>query len=231
MTRCVYLTFFGEYRGHGEPHESSRAITIPLIILAGFSIVAGFLNAAPLGIEKFTEWFEPRFAFPHLVHSEFDYGLAIGSVTVALLGIGIAASLWFRREELGPLRGLTQRNVFARRGYAFLENKYYLDHLYENVIVDGTRGVIARAFYWFDQHVIDAVVRGVGRGAARVGRFTYDVVDQQGVDGAINAMAAGTGDAGSALRTVQSGRVQRYALLLFAAVGLLSLAVFLVNTN
>jgi len=231
MTRCVYLTFFGEYRGHGHPHESPKAITVPLIILAGFSVVAGLINAVPLGIEKFTEWFEPTFAFPHLVHAEFDYGLAIVSVTIAVVGIGIAASLWFRREELGPFRGLTQRNALARRGYVFLENKYYLDHLYENVIVDGTRGVVARAFYWFDQHVIDAFVKGVGLVAARVGRVTYDVVDQKGVDGAINAMAAGTGDAGSALRTVQSGRVQRYALLLFAAVGLLSLAVFLVNTN
>ncbi|MCE2532059.1 MAG: NADH-quinone oxidoreductase subunit L [Acidimicrobiia bacterium] len=35
MTRCVYLTFFGRYRGHGHPHESGRRITVPLWILAG----------------------------------------------------------------------------------------------------------------------------------------------------------------------------------------------------
>jgi NADH-quinone oxidoreductase subunit L len=150
-------------------------------------------------------------------------------VSIAVVGIGIAAFLWFRREELGPFRGLTQRNAFARRGYTFLENKYYLDHLYENVIVDGTRGAIARAFYWFDQHVIDGVVNGVGRIAARIGRYTYDVLDQRVVDGSINAVAAGTGDAGSAVQTVQSGRVQRYALLLFASVGVMALIVFLVN--
>ena len=230
MTRCVYLTFFGEYRGHGQPHESSRAITVPLVILAAFSLLGGLVNAVPLGIEKFTEWFEPTFAFPHLVHAEFDYGLAIGSVSIAVVGIGIAAFLWFRREELGPFRGLTQRNAFARRGYTFLENKYYLDHLYENVIVDGTRGAVARASYWIDQHVIDGVVNRVGRGAARTGRFAYDVIDQRVVDGSINAVAAGTGDAGSAVQTVQSGRVQRYALLLFASVGVMALIVFLVNT-
>ena len=49
MTRCIYLTFFGEYRGHGHPHESEPLITVPLIILAFFSIVAGLFNAAPLG--------------------------------------------------------------------------------------------------------------------------------------------------------------------------------------
>jgi NADH-quinone oxidoreductase subunit L len=230
MTRCVYLTFFGEYRGHGHPHESSRAITVPLVILAGFSVVAGFANAVPLGIEKFTEWFEPTFAFPHLVHAEFDYGLAIASVSIAIVGIGVAAYLWFRKEELGPFRGLTQRSAAARSGYAFLENKYYLDRLYENVIVDGIRGGIARACYWFDQHVIDAVVNGLGRGAARTGRFAYDVIDQRGVDGSINAIAAGTGDAGGAVQTLQSGRVQRYALMLFASVGVMALAVFLANT-
>ncbi|MEX0664447.1 MAG: NADH-quinone oxidoreductase subunit L [Acidimicrobiia bacterium] len=230
MTRCVYLTFFGEYRGHGHPHESSRAITVPLMILAAFSVLAGLVNAVPLGIERFTEWFEPTFAFPHLVHAEFDYGLAVASVSIAAIGIGIAAFLWFRREELGPFRGLTQRNALARGGYTFLENKYYLDHLYENVIVDGIRGAVGRAVYWFDQHVVDGIINGVGRGAARTGRFTYDLLDQRLVDGSINALAAGTGDAGSAVQTVQSGRVQRYALLLFASVGVMALFVFLVNT-
>src|SRR5688500_11529496 len=186
MTRCVYLTFFGEYRGHAEPHESSRAITVPLMILAAFSVLAGFINAAPLGIEKFKEWFEPTFAFPHLVHAEFDYGLAVASVALASAAIGVAAFLWFREQELGPFRGLTQRSGAARAGYTFLENKYFLDHLYENVIIDGIRTAVARATYWFDQHVVDAVINGTGRNTMRVGRYAYDVIDQKGVDGALN---------------------------------------------
>ena len=56
---------------------------------------------------------------------------ALISVTVAVLGIGIAAYFWFRREQTGPLHGLTQRNALARAGYTFLEKKYYLDVLYE----------------------------------------------------------------------------------------------------
>ena len=43
MTRCVYLTFFGEFRGHGDPHESGPRITVPLWILAVLAIFAGFL--------------------------------------------------------------------------------------------------------------------------------------------------------------------------------------------
>jgi len=152
-------------------------------------------------------------------------------VTLAVVGIGVAAFLWFQREELGPFKGFTQRNRVAYLGYTFLENKYYLDHLYENVIVGGIRGPVAHAAYWVNQNVIDGVVNGLGRGTARAGRLIYRVVDQEAVDGTINLLARETGAAGGEVRRVQSGRVQRYALLLFAGVGLFSLALLLVNTT
>jgi len=62
-----------------------------------------------------------------------------------------------------------------------------------------------------------------------MGQFAYDTIDQRGVDGVVNGLAHQTGAAGEELRKIQSGQVQRYALLLFAAVGLLSLALFLTN--
>jgi NADH-quinone oxidoreductase subunit L len=231
MTRCVYLTFFGEYRGHGEPHESGPAITVPLVVLAFFSVVAGFLSwsAWPFHLEKFKEWVEPRVSFPVVVHPGFDYSKAAISLAIASLGIGVAAYFWFQREELGPLRGLTQRSKVAHAGYTFLENKYYLDALYENVIVAGISGGLARAAYWVNQNVIDAVVNGAGRGAKAVGNFAYNTIDQKGVDGAVNGVADITGESGGLLRYFQSGRVQRYALLMFGAVGLLSLLLLLAN--
>ena len=229
MTRCVYLTFFGEYRGTHHPHESEPSITIPLIILAAFSVLIGLVNAAPLGLEKLTEYVEPTFAFPHLAHAEFDYPKAIISVAIVTLAIGIAAFFWFRREELGALNGLTKRNKVAHAGYAFLENKYYLDYLYEDVIVEGIRGPVARASYWVNQHVIDGVVNGAGRGTRAAGLFAYNTVDQRGIDGAVNGLAYETGVTGEELRKIQNGQVQRYALLLFASVGLLSLILFLTN--
>ena len=69
----------------------------------------------------------------------------------------------------------------------------------------------------------------LARGARAVGKFTYEKLDQKGVDGAVNEVAAITGESGGLLRYLQSGRVQRYALLLFAAVGLLSLFLLLAN--
>jgi NADH-quinone oxidoreductase subunit L len=228
MTRCVYLTFFGEYRGHGEPHESPLTLTVPLLVLAVASVTAGFVNAQAFGIEKFAEWVEAGVALPALEHAEFEAVTAVISVTVAVIAIGIAAYLWFQREELGPFRGFTERKASARAGYRFLENKYYLDDLYEKVIVYGIKAPIARLTYWFDQNVIDGVVNALGRGTATVARETYDVLDQKVVDGAVNGLAETTGDTGGLLRYVQSGRVQRYALTLFAAVGALSLALWIV---
>jgi NADH-quinone oxidoreductase subunit L len=231
MTRCVYLTFFGDYRGHGEPHESERAITVPLIVLAFFSVVAGFLSwsAWPFHLEKFKEWVEPRVAFPVVAHPNFDYSKAAISLAIASLGIGIAAYFWFRRESLGALKGLTERNKAAHAGYTFLENKYYLDYLYENVIVATISGGMARAAYWVNQNVIDGVVNGAGRGAKAVGDFAYNTLDQKGVDGAVNGIADITSEGGGLLRYFQSGRVQRYALLMFGAVGILSLLLLLAN--
>ncbi len=229
MTRCVYLTFFGEYRGHHHPHESEPLITIPLVVLAVFSTFAGLLNAAPLGIEKFREWFEPTSTFPHLVHADFSYGGAALAVVIALLGIGVSAAYWFRREQNTVMHGLTERNALACAGYQFLVKKLYLDDLYENVIVGSIKGPIAKGAYWFNQHVIDGVVNGTGRLAMRAGRFTYDVIDQRGVDGAVNEIAEVTGETGGLLRYLQSGRVQRYALLMFAGVSMLSLGLLVKN--
>ena len=230
MTRCVYLTFFGEYRGNHHPHESPKAITGPLVALAGFSVIAGLSNAAPFGIEKFKDYIEPRVAFPENIFlPDFNIGLAALSVGIALTAIGIAAAFWLGRKELKGLRGLTERSPALKAGHTFLVNKYYLDRLYEGVIVAGIKGPIGRAASWFNMNVIDGVVNGVGKGATVLGRVVYRDIDQLVVDGAVNGIAKETDQAGGLLRPLQSGRVQRYALMLFAAVGLIALALAIFN--
>jgi len=74
------------------------------------------------------------------------------------------------------------------------------------------------------------VVNAFGVGAQKIGRFTYNTIDQKGIDRAYDGVAEATGDAGGLLRYFQSGRVQRYALLLFGAVGILALALLLANS-
>jgi NADH-quinone oxidoreductase subunit L len=223
MTRCVWLTFFGEFRGHGEPHESPRSITVPLVVLAFFSVVAGFANASAFGIDQFAKYVEPTFAFPPVVTPDFDFTLAAVSFFLVVISLGIAAVFWLDRKELQSLKGLTGRSSAAKAGHTFLVNKYYLDDFYEGTIVAGIKGPIARAAYWVNQNVIDGVVNTAGKSASALGRLTYRFVDQDVVDGAVNGIANETGNAGGLLTYVQSGRVQRYALILFASVGLLAL--------
>ena len=129
---------------HGEPHESQRAITGPLWVLTFFAVFAGFINAAPFHIENFRDWFEPRVAFPvaTIVHAEFSWPKAIISVLIALLGAAIVYAYYWR--ELG-LQNCHRAQRASRAGKTFLVKKYYLDDLYEKVIVAGIKGPIARA--------------------------------------------------------------------------------------
>ena len=228
MTRCVYLTFHGEARGnaaHHHPHESPRAITIPLIVLAGFSVLAGLLNAELLNIEKFGQWTENTvFEVAQIPHHSTDYGVLGLSVLVAVIGVAVSAGwYWY---HLGP-HGVTERNRFAHAGYTFLENKYYLDALYEDVVVAGIKGPIARAAYWTNQNVLDGVVNGVGVGARGAAHIVYDVIDQKVVDGIVNGAGAASEESGAVLRGTQTGRVQQYAALLFAAVAAIALVLIL----
>ena len=236
MTRCVYLTFFGEYRGHGEPHESGPRITVPLWILAGLAVVAGFANIPDSGALsfvpegaalRFEHFFEPKgpyFPVEGFSHPSFSLGIALVSTVIAALGIG-ASYLWYWRGV--GVHGITRRNALARAGYRFLENKYYFDHLYTGVIAGGTKGPIARAAYWVNQNVIDGIVNGAGRAATVVGRFVYQRIDQQVVDGAVNSSAEVANTTGQVFRQLTSGMVQQYGALLFGAAALFAGAIIL----
>jgi NADH-quinone oxidoreductase subunit L len=221
MTRVVYLTFFGEYRGHAHPHESPKVMTVPLIILAGLAVAAGFFNAPPFGTEQIVDWVEPTTAFPEtLVIPEFNYLLAFITSIPALLGIGVMY-LWYWRG-IG-VQGITERNVLARGGYTVLRNKYYLDHLYTDVVVGSIKGPIARAAYWFNQNVIDRVVNEAGVRSKQTGRFVYRYVDQAVVDGTVKGAGAAAEESGQILRRVQTGKVQNYGSLLFGAAAVLAI--------
>ncbi|KAA0232349.1 MAG: NAD(P)H-quinone oxidoreductase subunit 2, chloroplastic [Acidimicrobiales bacterium] len=218
MFRTIWYSFYGQYRGHGTPQESGPRITAPLVILATFAVLAGFVNAP--WWEFFKDWVEPVGAyFPgEIVHAEFNIGLAALSTALGLTGIALAFLYFWR--GLGP-HGLTAENRFARGGYLFLERKYYLDWLYEDVIVAAVKGPIARATYWINQRVIDRVVDEAGRTSVRAGKLVYEYVDQKVVDTVVNGSGVAAEESGEELRRIQTGRVQQYAALLFAAAAIL----------
>jgi NADH-quinone oxidoreductase subunit L len=223
MTRACYLVFAGEYRGHGHPHESPPSMAVPLRILAVLSVAAGWLSTPLAGALRFNHWV--KFEIPglpeFLPEHPFSYPYAGASLAIALMGIGAAAGYYFR--NLGP-HGLTRRSRLALGGYRLLENKYYLDNLYINGVIRTIQYPIARGAYWFDQNVIDGIVNGIAAVSRRVAYFTYDVIDQKVVDGLVNGAGLTAEEGGSILRLIQTGRVQQYAAVLFAAAALFAAA-------
>ena len=121
MTRCVYLTFHGEFRGghhdddhaddhahHGDPHESGPRILYPLYILSACSIVIGFVNFPP-GFQLVPESWQERFLhfvepagssyFPAVGHGTPSWSLAIISSLIAFAGAGFAYYYYFVRVD------------------------------------------------------------------------------------------------------------------------------------
>ena len=132
-------------------------------------------------------------------------------------------------KETSPFKGLTQRVGVLKAGHTFLVNKYYLDDLYEKVVVKAIAHPIAQAAYWVNQHVIDGIVNRVGLGGKAVGQFVYRYVDQGLVDGVVNGSGTTARGAGGALQPVQSGKVSMYGALLFGAAAVGALVLVLVN--
>ncbi len=233
MTRTVYLTFFGEYRGHGHPHESGPRITYPLWILAVLGVTAGFANIpaalAPGSVElRFEHFYEPKGAyFPveNFSHPEFSLGIALGATVIGLVGIG-AAYLWYWRG-LGP-HGITQRNRIARGGYTVLENKYYFDWLYTDVIVGGVQGpdrpggLLGQP----ERHRR----RGQRRRSPLHGRRPLRLHAHRPAGGRRRgqlARPAAANDSGQVFRQLTSGKVQQYGALLFGAAAIFAGAIII----
>lgn len=169
---------------------------------------------------------------PKLDHAPFKWSKAGMSMFIVFMGMLISwlISVQMYTKKAGFFVGLTGRNKLLALGHRFLVNKYYLDHLYEKVIVHGIAHPIAKAAYWVNQNILDGIVNGAGLVARRVAGWVYRNVDQRVVDGAVNGSGAVARGTGNALRPVQSGKVSQYGALLFAAAAVAGLVLIIVNT-
>jgi NADH-quinone oxidoreductase subunit L len=168
-------------------------------------------------------------AAPETETAPFEWGPALFNELIVAAGIVISGAVCvaFYGRKNPRLVGLTDRSRLASAGYTFLAEKYYLDFLYEKGVVGAISGPVAKASYWINQNVIDAVVNGIGRGAVEVADATYKYVDQDLIDGVVNGAGMVTEETGEALKPVQSGKVSLYGALLFgaAAIGALILVI------
>ncbi|HLN43086.1 MAG TPA: NADH-quinone oxidoreductase subunit L [Acidimicrobiales bacterium] len=167
MTRLVALAFYGDDRwrdasggasgghnGGAEPHEGPWVMALPLVVLAVLAFFGGVLHLPwhpswnPLG------WLGPVFGsalYEAHQSSGTQWALGIVDAVIALVGLGVAFSLWSRRAERPGLEPVV------------LQRAYFLDDVYDAVI-----GRPGQAFAQFcatviEAKVIDGAVNGVGR--------------------------------------------------------------------
>ncbi len=169
---------------------------------------------------------------PQLHHAPFTWSKAAVSLIIVFVGLVVSwllcVALYTRKDK--RLVGLTQRNAVLRAGYRFLDNKYYLDALYENVIVKAIAGPIAAGAYWFNQHILDGILHAVAGTSRTIAGWVYRNIDQRVVDGAVNTSGKATRGAGGVLQPVQSGKVSQYGALLFSAAAVAALVLVIINT-
>jgi NADH-quinone oxidoreductase subunit L len=211
MTRACIKTFWGEYRGHGHPHESPGSMVTPLWILAAATLTVGFLGFPVIG--PFQDWINVPGEEHHGFSTVYNLILPAASLLVAGAAIWTGYHLFYRERPKYDVLG----GPFAW-AYRFVENKYYLDDIYMGGIVRPVQYPLAQAAYWSNQHILDGIVDGTAKVTLVTARHTYEDVDQEVVDFMVNGAAGITGWSGGILRYIQSGNVQRYAAVLFGAV-------------
>jgi NADH-quinone oxidoreductase subunit L len=213
--RMVMLTFFGEYKGHAQPHESPRTMTGPLVALAAATLTVGLLGAPQLNA-VFGQW-----VFYEEIHDAvFVPWIALLSTAGALLGLAAGYALYKERKAQDPLQ--------APLGPAWnlLQHRYYIDDFYMRAIVRPVRDTWSAAVNWFNQVVIDGIVNGAAVATRAVAQMVA-WFDRTVIDGAVNGAGETAGRAGNVLRYLQSGNVQWYAVGLF--VGVIALAVVFIR--
>jgi NADH-quinone oxidoreductase subunit L len=153
--RAMFMTFFGEYRGHGHPHESPFSMWGPLAALSVLSVVGGYLFNVPKILEGM---------FP-LAEEPDNPMLLVVSIGVGVLGIATAWYMYVVKTEL-PARIAASFSGL----YNLIYNKYFVDEIYDaaivHPIVTGSRSVL---WHGMDQGVIDGIVNGVGTQSQSVG--------------------------------------------------------------
>ncbi|UCD84058.1 MAG: NADH-quinone oxidoreductase subunit L [Deltaproteobacteria bacterium] len=170
MFRCLFMTFHGEFRGEEHIrehlHDPSRSMTVPLIILAILSVIGGYIGIPQIlgGVNRIHSFLQPVFGGhtggeTHPI--EWVEYLVMGfSIVAAFVGIAVAYYMYIRNVASSEkLAG-----VFWGIPYKVLLNKYYVDEIYNALIVQPIKhGSNYLLWKVMDVGVIDGIVNGVAR--------------------------------------------------------------------
>ena len=204
MFRMMFLTFNGKFRGTTEQehhlHESPGSMTIPLIVLAILSALGGFMGIPAVfgGSHWLAGFLAPVFEASasktsHLaLDHTTEYIIMAVSVGLAILAMLYAYNRYVKQAHI-PADENTGRTGLARLSY----NKFFIDEIYDSLIVRPLN-VLSGLF--------------------------FRVIDKAGIDGIVNGFGKGALEASKTLRLLQSGMVGFYIFMMVA--GILALLVY-----
>jgi NADH-quinone oxidoreductase subunit L len=191
MFRLVFLTFFGDFRGTHEQehhvHESPWTMTLPLVVLAALSTVGGLALAWRHAL---AHWLAP--IYPAIEGKETGFEIANETMLMGVATVVAALGTWMAYQRFYK-RGLKADAAFAERAPVVaraLENKWYVDELYEAIIV---------------------------RPLEKTSQFLWRGIDVT-IDGILSLGAYLVALIGDLLRFFQTGNVRNYALMFFIGV-------------
>ncbi len=203
MFRLVSLTFYGKERfdhNHVHPHESSAWMTVPLMILAFFSVVGGYIGIPKVFSGEhgnlFEGWLEPIYApaqaklatYGSHTHLE-EILLMTASVAAALSAIYFALYVYGKKPQIAE----NVSNKF-KGFYNLLLNKYFVDEAYEA-----------------------AVIQPIQKGSEK---FLWKIFDVKIIDGIVNGAASLVESGSGFIRKIQTGIVQSYAVVMMVGIAL-----------
>jgi NADH-quinone oxidoreductase subunit L len=156
--RAFWMTFWGDYKGHGHPHESPPSMLAPLIILAVLSLGGGFFFNVPKILSGM---------FPIAEPGADEFTLTAISVAFGLAGIALSYFMYVMNPAV------PERIASSMGGlYTLVYNKYFVDELYDATVVHpligGSRDVL---WHGVDQGIIDGAVNGVGSQSKGIGNW------------------------------------------------------------
>lgn len=222
MTRQILLVFFGKSRSEAAAaaHESPTIMTLPLIILAGMTVVGGALNLP--GHHMLSHWLEHTHHFFHSI--DFNMGIAVSSMVLSVTAIALGYLVYYRwilENEPGPDPLQRVLGPF----FGFLKGKWYVDELYDLIVIrpyEWVSRLLAFSVDWKFLHDFfhDSLVSNSFRGSAAI---LAGPVDKGIVDRLFDGLAHMTRIvAVRVFSRLQTGFVRNYALsVLLGAVGIL----------
>ena len=180
MLRLFYLTFFGDFKGtHHQKdhlHESPASMTIPLWILAVLSAAGGLLNIPELfhGNHFLATWLGPvitgNLETHHVSHATEWILMAI--TTVIILSI-----LFYSYQKYAVKKAVAPSDDKVHGLNKTFANKFYIDEVYDNVIVEPVQFSSRIAHDYMEKSLIDRIVEGTGslvKGLANILRKTQN---------------------------------------------------------